>query len=169
MEGLGVGAAVGGGVGATLAAIFAVGSNVVVPGLGLVVAGPIAAALAGAGAGGATGGLVGALVGAGIPEERALDTSRGCVKEESSSVRGPVMLRTPPTSNVTTPRLEGRVSSAEEPRRRALGARCRALARGRHARAAAVSSSRCRDGCAISYRRQDNGYRLPFHVVQPLV
>ena len=71
MEGLGVGAAVGGGVGATLAAIFAVGSNVVVPGLGLVVAGPIAAALAGAGAGGATGDLVGALVGAGIPEERA--------------------------------------------------------------------------------------------------
>ena len=77
MEGLGVGAAVGGGVGATLAAIFAVGSNVVVPGLGLVVAGPIAAALAGAGAGGATGGIVGALVGAGIPEERAREYEKG--------------------------------------------------------------------------------------------
>jgi len=38
--------------------------------LGLLVAGPIAAALAGAGAGGATGGLIGALIGAGIPEER---------------------------------------------------------------------------------------------------
>jgi hypothetical protein len=42
-----------------------------IPGLGLVVAGPIAAALAGAGAGGLTGGLVGALIGSGIPEERA--------------------------------------------------------------------------------------------------
>ena len=41
------------------------------PGLGLVVAGPLAAALAGAGAGGLTGGLVGALIGSGIPEERA--------------------------------------------------------------------------------------------------
>ncbi len=71
MEGLGMGSVVGGGVGATLAAIFAVGSNVVVPGIGLVVAGPIAAALAGAGAGGATGGIIGALIGAGIPEARA--------------------------------------------------------------------------------------------------
>ena len=70
-EGLGVGGAVGGGVGAALAAIFTVGSAVVVPGLGLVVAGPIAAALAGAGAGAAAGGLIGAMVGAGIPEERA--------------------------------------------------------------------------------------------------
>ena len=41
------------------------------PGLGLVVAGPLAAALAGAGAGGLTGGLVGALIGSGIPEDRA--------------------------------------------------------------------------------------------------
>ena len=56
---------------ATLGALFAVGSSVAIPGLGLVVAGPIAAALAGAGAGGATGGLIGALIGAGIPEDRA--------------------------------------------------------------------------------------------------
>ena len=70
-EGFGAGSAIGGGVGAALAAIFAVGTSVVIPGLGLVVAGPIAAALAGAGAGGATGGLIGALIGAGIPEERA--------------------------------------------------------------------------------------------------
>jgi hypothetical protein len=41
------------------------------PGINLVIAGPIAAALAGAGAGGATGGLIGALIGAGIPEYRA--------------------------------------------------------------------------------------------------
>jgi uncharacterized protein YjbJ (UPF0337 family) len=76
-EGLGKGAAIGGGVGAALAAIFAVGSSVVIPGLGLVVAGPIAAALAGAGAGGATGGIIGALIGAGIPEERAREYEKG--------------------------------------------------------------------------------------------
>jgi hypothetical protein len=70
-DGLGYGAAVGGTVGAVVAAIVAVGTNVVLPGLGLVVAGPLAAALAGAGAGGAAGGLIGALVGAGIPEHRA--------------------------------------------------------------------------------------------------
>ena len=76
-EGFGKGSAIGGGVGAALAAIFAVGTSVVIPGLGLVVAGPIAAALAGAGAGGATGGLIGALIGAGIPEERAAEYDRG--------------------------------------------------------------------------------------------
>jgi uncharacterized protein YjbJ (UPF0337 family) len=76
-EGLGKGAAIGGGIGAALAAIFAVGSSVVIPGLGLVVAGPIAAALAGAGAGGATGGIIGALIGAGIPEDRAREYERG--------------------------------------------------------------------------------------------
>ena len=70
-EGLGKGSAIGGGIGAALAALFAVGTSVVIPGLGLVVAGPIAAALAGAGAGGATGGIIGALIGAGIPEDRA--------------------------------------------------------------------------------------------------
>lgn len=76
-EGLGKGSAIGGGIGAALAAIFAVGTSVVIPGLGLVVAGPIAAALAGAGAGGATGGLIGALIGAGIPEDRAKEYHRG--------------------------------------------------------------------------------------------
>jgi hypothetical protein len=70
-EAAGIGGAVGGAVGATIAAIIAVGSNIVVPGLGLVVAGPIAAALAGFGAGSAAGGLIGALVGTGIPEHRA--------------------------------------------------------------------------------------------------
>jgi len=70
LEGAGTGAAIGGTVGATLAAIAAIGTTLALPGLGLLVAGPIAAALAGAGAGGATGGLIGALIGAGIPEER---------------------------------------------------------------------------------------------------
>jgi len=70
-DGAGVGGALGGVVGAVLAAIVAVGSTIVLPGLNLVIAGPIVAALAGAGAGAATGGLIGALVGAGIPEYRA--------------------------------------------------------------------------------------------------
>lgn len=79
-KGFGTGSAIGGGVGAALAAIFAVGTSVVVPGLGLVLAGPIAAALAGAGAGGVTGGLIGALIGAGIPEERAAAYESGLKK-----------------------------------------------------------------------------------------
>ena len=70
-DGLGIGSAIGGTVGAVLAAIAAVGTSIAIPGLGLFVAGPIAAALAGAGAGGATGGLIGLLVGTGIPEHRA--------------------------------------------------------------------------------------------------
>jgi hypothetical protein len=77
MEGAGKGAAIGGTVGATLAAIAAIGTSIVLPGLGLVVAGPLAAALAGAGAGGATGGLLGALIGSGIPEDRAKEYESG--------------------------------------------------------------------------------------------
>ena len=69
-EGAGIGGAIGGTVGAIAAALAAVGTSIAIPGLGLIVAGPIAAALAGAGAGGLTGGLVGALIGWGMPEER---------------------------------------------------------------------------------------------------
>ena len=76
-EGAGKGAAIGGGVGATLAAIAAIGTTLALPGLGLLIAGPIAAALAGGGAGALTGGLVGALVGAGIPEEHAKHYEKG--------------------------------------------------------------------------------------------
>ncbi|MFO0929948.1 MAG: hypothetical protein U0736_23485 [Gemmataceae bacterium] len=71
VEGMGVGGAIGTAVGATIAALAAVGTSMVVPGLGLVIAGPIAAALAGGGAGAVTGGIVGALVGYGIPEPDA--------------------------------------------------------------------------------------------------
>jgi hypothetical protein len=71
LEGAGTGSAIGGTLGAIAGAIAAIGTTLVIPGLGLVVAGPIAAALAGAGAGGITGGLIGALVGRGIPEDRA--------------------------------------------------------------------------------------------------
>jgi uncharacterized protein YjbJ (UPF0337 family) len=76
-EGAGKGAAIGGGVGATLAAIAAIGTTLALPGLGLLIAGPIAAGLAGAGAGAATGGLIGALVGHGIPEEQAKYYDKG--------------------------------------------------------------------------------------------
>lgn len=77
LEGAGAGGAIGGTLGAIIGGIAAVGTNVVAPGLGLVVWGPIAAALAGAGAGGAAGGLLGALVGAGIPEDRAKEYETG--------------------------------------------------------------------------------------------
>ena len=70
-EGAGVGGAIGAGLGAVIGGIAAIGTNLVLPGIGLVVWGPIAAALAGAGAGGITGGLAGALIGMGIPEDRA--------------------------------------------------------------------------------------------------
>ena len=69
-EGAGIGGAIGGTVGAVAAAIAAVGTSLVLPGLGLVIAGPLAAAIAGAGAGAAGGGLIGALIGWGMPEER---------------------------------------------------------------------------------------------------
>jgi uncharacterized protein (TIGR02271 family) len=71
LEGTGTGAAIGGTAGAILGAIAAIGTTIALPGLGLLVAGPLAGALVGAGAGGATGGLIGALVGSGIPEDRA--------------------------------------------------------------------------------------------------
>jgi hypothetical protein len=67
----GVGSAIGGTAGAIVGAIAAIGTSVALPGLGLVVAGPIVAGLAGAGAGGIAGGLIGALVGSGIPKEDA--------------------------------------------------------------------------------------------------
>jgi hypothetical protein len=77
MEGAGVGSAIGGTAGAIIGAIAAIGTSVALPGLGLIIAGPLAAALAGAGAGGLTGGLVGALVGSGIPEEHAAEYEEG--------------------------------------------------------------------------------------------
>ena len=80
LEGAGAGSAIGGTLGAIVGAVAAIGTSVAIPGLGLVVAGPLAAGLAGAGAGGLTGGLLGALVGSGIPEDRAKEYEHG-VKE----------------------------------------------------------------------------------------
>ncbi len=70
LKGAGAGSAIGLTLGALIGGILAVGS-VVIPGVGLIVAGPLAAALAGAGAGSLTGGLVGALTGWGVSEVKA--------------------------------------------------------------------------------------------------
>jgi hypothetical protein len=70
-EGMSIGGVLGTAIGATVAAVAAIGTSIVIPGLGLLVAGPIAAALAGGGAGAVTGGVLGALIGAGIPEANA--------------------------------------------------------------------------------------------------
>lgn len=76
-EGAGVGGAIGGTVGAVAAAIAAVGTTLALPGLGLVIAGPLAAAVAGAGVGATGGGLIGALIGWNMPEERVKHYEQG--------------------------------------------------------------------------------------------
>ena len=76
-EGAGIGGAIGGTLGAIAAAVAAVGTTLALPGLGLVIAGPLAAAIAGAGAGAAGGGLIGALIGWSIPEARVKDYEEG--------------------------------------------------------------------------------------------
>ena len=71
LAGAGVGGAVGGAVGATIVAILAAGAGLTIPGLGLVIVGPLAGALAGGATGAAAGGFLGTLVGAGISDDRA--------------------------------------------------------------------------------------------------
>jgi len=71
MENAGIGSAIGGTVGAIVGAVAAIGTSVALPGLGLIIAGPIVAGLTGAGAGGLTGGLIGGLIGSGVPNEHA--------------------------------------------------------------------------------------------------
>lgn len=70
-EGLAIGSSTGAAIGGIVGAIAAIGTSLVIPGLGLVIAGPLAAGLAGAGAGGITGGLLGTLIGWGISEDKA--------------------------------------------------------------------------------------------------
>ncbi len=69
-EGVAAGAAAGGALGAIAVGLTAV-AGIVIPGLGLSIAGPLVAALAGLGAGATAGGLVGGLVGLGISEHEA--------------------------------------------------------------------------------------------------
>ena len=68
-EGGELGGPMGGSIGTIIPAVIAVGV-VTLPGLGFVLAGPLAVALAAAGAAGLTVGLIGALSDWGIPEER---------------------------------------------------------------------------------------------------
>lgn len=79
-EGAGKGSAIGGTIGAVAGVVAAIGTSLVIPGLGILIAGPIAAGLAGAGAGGLAGGMIGALVGWGIPEARAKLYEKGLKK-----------------------------------------------------------------------------------------
>jgi hypothetical protein len=79
-EGAGIGGAIGGAVVGIAAAVAAIGSNLILPGLGLVIAGPLAAGVAGAGAGAMGGGLIGALVGWAMPEERVKHYEEGIKK-----------------------------------------------------------------------------------------
>lgn len=77
LDGLAMGSAIGGTVLGTIALILSMTSTIVIPGLGLVIAGPLAAGLTGFGAGSITGGILGLLIGAGIPEERAKVYEKG--------------------------------------------------------------------------------------------
>lgn len=73
-DGAGAGAATGAAMGAVAAGVatLLVGAvSFLIPGAGLIVLGPLAAALTGAAAGAVTGGVVGALVDLGFPEEKA--------------------------------------------------------------------------------------------------
>ena len=70
-EGMVEGGELGTAIGATAGAILAIGTSIAIPGLGLIVAGPILAAFAGGGAGAVAGGAIGGLVGLGIPEANA--------------------------------------------------------------------------------------------------
>ena len=69
-EGGELGGPTGGRISMLLPILAAVGTTVALSGVGLVAAGPIAAALAGAGATGLAAGLIGAMADWGIPEER---------------------------------------------------------------------------------------------------
>lgn len=71
MEKAGIGSAIGGTAGAIAGAVAAIGTAVVIPPLGIAVAGPLLAALTGAGAGGIAGGMIGALSASGFSKEHA--------------------------------------------------------------------------------------------------
>jgi hypothetical protein len=69
-EGGKLGGPTGGRVGIAISIAAAVGAAIALPGLGIVMAGPIAVALAGAGAAGLAAGLIGAFADWGLPDER---------------------------------------------------------------------------------------------------
>ena len=71
IEGAEIGSAIGGTVGLIVGVIAILGTSLIIPGIGVLFAGPIAIVIAAAGAAAITGGVLGALMGIGIPEERA--------------------------------------------------------------------------------------------------
>jgi hypothetical protein len=71
IEGVGVGGALGVTTGAITGALMALGTFVMISGIGLAASGPIAVWLSGAAAGGIAGGLVGALINIGIATNHA--------------------------------------------------------------------------------------------------
>lgn len=73
LEGAGAGSVIGGAAGAIAGAIAAIGTSLVLPGIGLVVAGPLVAAFAGAGVGGAGGAIIGALTKAGLSDSKSAE------------------------------------------------------------------------------------------------
>ncbi|MBC8089515.1 MAG: general stress protein [Phycisphaerae bacterium] len=97
-EGGATGAAVGGVLG-TIVGVIAAAGTLAIPGIGIVLAGPVVAGLAGLGAGGAAGGLIGALVGLGIPEDRAK-------LYETDIKNGGIVLGTTPRSDEDAAYLE---------------------------------------------------------------
>ena len=108
-KGAGVGGAIGGTAVGIAAAIAAAGASIAIPGLGLVIAGPLAAGLAGAGAGAAGGGLIGAMVGWGIPKERVKDYESGIKK-------GGILMGVRPRSKEDADYLEGQWKSSSSAR-----------------------------------------------------
>ncbi|CAH8283061.1 hypothetical protein EV196_10242 [Mariniflexile fucanivorans] len=73
LKGAGAGVAIGGSVGAVVGAVVAIGTSIIIPGLGIAIAGPIAGALIGAGAGGTGGAIIGALTNAGLSNSVATE------------------------------------------------------------------------------------------------
>lgn len=71
LEGAGIGGIAGGAIASLAAAIAAVGATITIPGLGIAIAGPLAAAFMGAGVGSVAGSITGALINLGIHNDHA--------------------------------------------------------------------------------------------------
>jgi hypothetical protein len=82
VDGLKSGITFGGGLGAALGAIAGIGA-IAIPGLGIAIAGPLAASLAAAG--GLLGGVFGALFGSSLPEQEAKELERA-IREGSTLI-----------------------------------------------------------------------------------
>lgn len=99
LEVVGVSSAIGSMVGGLVGVLAAMGISIPLPGLGLVVAGPLAAGLLGAGAGGVTGGLIGALLTSGMPENSAKQFEEGIRQ-------GGIMISVTPRTNADTAQIK---------------------------------------------------------------